>query len=47
MTGFIRFLLFITYCDSSTKRGLTIETLGRRYCIDENTKLKRKDEEVF
>ena len=36
-----------SYCDSSTKGGLTQETLGRRCCIYENTKLKKKEEEVF
>jgi hypothetical protein len=39
---------FLDYkCNSSTKGGLTEETLSRRCCIYENTKLKRKKREIF
>ena len=35
-----------TLCDSSTKGGLTEETLSRRCRINENTKLKRKEGKI-
>jgi hypothetical protein len=39
--------VFFNKCNSSTKRGLIEETLSRRCCIYENTKLKRKEREIF
>ena len=42
----LKYIKELAYYNSSTKRGLIEETLSRRYYINKNIKLRRKEEEI-